>query len=243
VKPDDGLLALLEDAIAQLPEVERDAVIRRFYQRQDFASIGAALNLTAEAARKHVTRSLAKLRTLMVEDGMDAIPDALLDAIERESDGPSYVARSAMKRQRITDIAKGTIQMVDEAQDLGFPVVSAEFFVTDIESNLDFFEKLGFARRWSETPDAMGRILRASLRGGVGRIWLRRASNDEGTRPTPGMTLYFWIDTPDALVAHRTRIAAAGVPVSAFNDDHALRNFTVTSPDGYTIGFFTQYRE
>ena len=64
-----------------------------------------------------------------------------------------------------------------------------------------------------------------------------------GTRPAPGVTLYFWVDGGgDALQAHRKRIADEGVAVSPFTDDISLRNFTVTTPDGYSIGFFTQYR-
>jgi RNA polymerase sigma factor (sigma-70 family) len=240
---DDALLELLEDSIAQLSPNDREAIVRRIYQRQDFAGIGAAMNISAEAARKQVTRALARLRAAMVRDGVDFSPDALLEAVEHDRSEGSNVTKT-VDRGRVGAIAKGTIDMIDEAQDLGFAVVSAEFYVQDVEANLDFFEKLGFLRRWTETPDAMGRIPRASLRGGTGRIWLRRASAADGTRPTPGVVLYFWIaGGPDALLAHRTRLASRGLAVSPFNDDHVLRNFTVTTPDGYAIGFFTQYRE
>jgi hypothetical protein len=115
--------------------------------------------------------------------------------------------------------------------------------VSDVEANLAFFEKLGFQRRWSETPDAMDRIPRASLAAGVARIWLRRAAPDEDARPRAGSSCtYFWIETPDALVAHRDAVIARGVEASPFFDDHSLRNFTVRTPDGYAIGFFTEYR-
>jgi hypothetical protein len=40
----------------------------------------------------------------------------------------------------------------------------------------------------------------------------------------------------------RDSIIAQGVAASPFFDDHALRNFTVRTPDGYTVGFFTMYR-
>ena len=246
--PGEDLLALLEDSIAQLAPRDREAVVRRFYRREEFSRIGAALDLSPDAARKHLTRALARLRTLMLRDRVDVIPDALLEAMNDEhSAAPARPARSASDRQeqhpRVTDLAKGTIAMIGEAEDLGFSVVSAEFYVRDVEANLDFFEKLGFQRRWTETPDAIGRLPRASLRGGVGRIWLRRADEHEGSRPAPGVVIHFWIDGgADALTTHRDRLAARGVPVSSFFDDHALRHFTVTTPDGYTIAFFTQYR-
>ena len=134
--------------------------------------------------------------------------------------------------------------MIQQAEAIDFTIWSAEFFVKDVEANLDFFEKLGFWRHFIDSPDAMGRIPRASLRGGkTARIWLRRASESEGTRPTPGVTLFFWIDGgADALTAHRDAILSQGVKPSPFFDDVTLRNFTVTSPDGYTVGFFTAYK-
>ena len=56
------LLAMMEDAIARLPAVERDWVVRRFYQDQTFARVGHATGVTAEAARKRVGRALAEVR-------------------------------------------------------------------------------------------------------------------------------------------------------------------------------------
>ena len=134
--------------------------------------------------------------------------------------------------------------MVQQIEAIDFAAMSAEFFVKDVEANLDFFEKLGFQRHWTETPDAMGRLPRASLRGGkTARIWLRRSTETEGTRPAPGVGLFFRINGgPEGLIAHRNAIAGQGVPVSPFFDDVTLRRFTVASPDGYSIGFFTVYK-
>lgn len=239
--PDVELLALLEDTIALLPVNERDAVVRRFYQRQDYAGIGAALGISAEAARKQIGRSLIKLRSIMLHDNVDVIPDSLLERIEREDRAVGRTAEMAINQLRANALAKGTMDMVEEAQDMGFAVMSAEFYVKDVETNLDFFEKLGFKRRWLDTPDAMGRLPRASLRGGNGRIWLQRAGADEGTQPTPGVRLFFWIEGgSDALANHRNRIAARGVTVGPFFEDISLKSFSVKSPDGYTIGFFAQ---
>ena len=240
---DGALLHLMEDSIAELPVVEREPIVRRFYQRQSFAEIAKAMNITAEAARKRVSRALIKIKDLMVRDGVDAIPDAFLGAFDNTASRAGRAGQRAVDGRRIDLIAKGTVAMVEDSKACEYPVVSAEFFVTDVEANLEFFEKIGFRRRYIETLDAMGRVPRASLVAGVGRIWLRRAAESEGTRPSPGVTLYFWIDGgPDVLIAHRKRIAEEGVAVSPFFDDHSLRNFTVTTPDGYSIGFFTQYR-
>jgi hypothetical protein len=72
---------------------------------------------------------------------------------------------------------------------------------------------------------------------------LRRASPEESVRATPGtVCIYFWVDSPDALVARRESVIAQGVQAGPFFDDHALRSFTVRTPDGYAVGFFTMYR-
>ena len=220
-KPDLELLTLLEETIAHLPPADREAIALRFYRGIDFAGVGRAMNTSAEAARKRVGRALVTLRQQMLCDGVDAVPDELLEA-------PS---------------PNGATTMTQQPPVTEFPVVSCEFIVADVEANLDFFEKLGFRRRWTETPDAMGRLPRASLASGVARIWLRRAAADENAHPAPGSArTYFWIDSPDALVAHRESIIAQGVEASPFFDDHSLRNFTVRTPDGYTVGFFTMYK-
>jgi RNA polymerase sigma factor (sigma-70 family) len=238
---EDALLLLLEDTIAQLPPIDREAIVRRFYQHQDFAGIGAALNITAEAARKRITRALTNIRSLMLRDNVEAIPDELLSAMG--DDANPQATEAQVESKRIQSLAKGTMAMVEQSQTMEFSVMSAEFYVSDVEANLDFFEKLGFRRRWSESPDAMRRLPRASLAAGAARIWLRRASETDNTRPSPGVAMFFWIEGgADALAAHRSAIAAQGVTVSPFFDDHTLRNFTVTAPDGYRIGFFTSYR-
>jgi RNA polymerase sigma factor (sigma-70 family) len=240
---DETLLMLMEESIAELPVVERELIVRRFYQRESFAEIGEAMEITAEAARKRVGRVLVEIRGLMVRDGVEAIPEAFLEGLDQSVLAGGGAGKAAVNQKRIDAIAKGTVAMVEEAKACEYPVMSAEFFVKDVEINLEFFEKLGFRRRYVEGVDAMGRVPRASLVGGVGRIWLRRADQSDGTRPAPGVSLFFWVDGgAEGLIAHRKRIADEGVVVSAFTDDISLRNFTVTTPDGYSIGFFTQYR-
>jgi RNA polymerase sigma factor (sigma-70 family) len=242
--PCDEVRAMLEDAIAQLPSLDRQAIVKRYYQGQNYQSIGEELDCSAEAVRKRIARSLANVREWMLHDGIDAIPDELLSGVSESTESHTQVARLAKENRRIKTIAKGASTMMQQTQDTDFSIWSAEFFVKDVEANLDFFEKLGFRRHFIDTPDAMGRIPRASLRGGkTARIWLRRATESEGNQPAPGVTLFFWIDGgADALMAHRDTIAAQGVKPSAFFDDVSLRNFTVTSPDGYSIGFFTAYK-
>jgi len=54
------LRPLLDEALAALDGVDRDAVAMRFFENRGYTEIGQALQLTEEAARKRVERSLAK---------------------------------------------------------------------------------------------------------------------------------------------------------------------------------------
>lgn len=64
----------LDEALAALPAADREAVVMRFFERWDFARIGAALRISDEAARKRVTRALEKLRQRLTRRG--AVPAA-----------------------------------------------------------------------------------------------------------------------------------------------------------------------
>jgi RNA polymerase sigma factor (sigma-70 family) len=242
--PRDDLRGMLEDAVAQLSPLDRQAIVRRFYQGVDYQTIALELECSADAVRKRIARALVSVRGWMLQDGVDLIPDELLAGTTALAESSPRVLHRAKDNARIEELARGAMIMMQQTESTDFTVWSAEFFVKDVEANLDFFEKLGFRRHFIDSPDAAGHIPRASLRGGkTARIWLRRASEADGTHPTPGMTLYFWIEGgADALATHRDAIAAQGVKPSPFFDDVSLRNFTVTSPDGYTVGFFTAYR-
>ena len=233
-REDEPVVALLEECVAELPAADREVVVRRFYRGETFAEIGAALGTTADAARKRVGRALAEVRRRMADDAFVMLKKP------RRAAAPSRAESERI--ERITkEIMATPIQGTSPAG--GHQMVSAEFVVADVEANLAFFEALGFPRRFVDAPDADGRIPRASLTAGrLGKVWIRRPVGDERVRPSPGVTPFFWIEGgPDALVAFRGRVADAGVPTTPIVDEHRLPNFTVTTPDGHAIAFFTAY--
>ena len=48
---------VLDDAIGELSDVDREAVLLRYFEGRDFSSVGAKLNLTGNAARMRVERA------------------------------------------------------------------------------------------------------------------------------------------------------------------------------------------
>ena len=195
------------------------------------------MKISAEAARKRASRALVEIKGLMVRDGVDAIPDVLLESLDAAARGGKGVVDS----KRI--VSKGKVVMAEQqAATGGYNLISVEFLVRSVEENLEFFEKLGFPRRFLDKPDEKGRLPRASLTAGtMGKVWVRRAGEAE-VLPSSSINPFFWVDGgPEALVAYRIKIADQGIVVSAIIDEYALPNFAVTTPDGYAVRFFTQY--
>lgn len=60
----------LDEALGQLSETDRNAVLLRFFERQDFRKIGAALRISDDAAQKRVSRALEKLREQLGRAGV-----------------------------------------------------------------------------------------------------------------------------------------------------------------------------
>lgn len=73
----DKLRPVLDIAINELGETDRDAVVLRFFEAKPFAQIGATLRVTEDAARMRVDRALEKLRTALARRGVTSTSAAL----------------------------------------------------------------------------------------------------------------------------------------------------------------------
>jgi len=65
-----SLAPVLDEAVNQLSAEDRAAILLRFFEQQDFRSVGAALGSNEEAARKRVDRALDKLHSLLKVRGI-----------------------------------------------------------------------------------------------------------------------------------------------------------------------------
>jgi len=61
---------LLDEAINELAEADRTAILLRFFEQQEFRAVGAALGSTEDAARMRVTRALEKLEDFLKRRGV-----------------------------------------------------------------------------------------------------------------------------------------------------------------------------
>jgi len=76
---------LLDEAVAQLSEADRNAVVLRFYEQRPLEEVGRALGLSADAAQKRVSRALEKLRKFFLQRGVASTTTIIAGAITTHS--------------------------------------------------------------------------------------------------------------------------------------------------------------
>jgi RNA polymerase sigma factor (sigma-70 family) len=88
------LRPVLDTALHELSERDRQIVLMRFFDRQTFAQIGAALGLTENAAQKIVTRALDALHVALSRRGVTSTAAALGLALTGQAQitAPAYLA-------------------------------------------------------------------------------------------------------------------------------------------------------
>jgi len=110
------IAASLDDAMARLRSKESTAVAMHYLQNRPLADVAAALGVSAEAARKIVSRSLVKLRGILQRRGVVVSSTAVLSAAllhQSAQTAPAALAISAAGASvQSLSIAKGAIHML-----------------------------------------------------------------------------------------------------------------------------------
>ena len=96
---------LLDDAMGELNEKERNAVVLRFFEGKSFQEIGVAFGGSENAAKKRVIRGLEKLRTFFTKRGVSSTTAIIAGAISANSVHAAPVALA--KSVTAVAIAKG----------------------------------------------------------------------------------------------------------------------------------------
>lgn len=87
---------LLDEALANLGETDRRAVLLRYFERKTLAEVGATLGVNEDAARKRVDRGLEKLRKLFGKRGVTLTATMIASVVGANSvqAAPSVLAKS-----------------------------------------------------------------------------------------------------------------------------------------------------
>jgi len=113
---------LLDAAVAQLSEADRNAIVLRYYQQKPLDEVGRALGLNADAAQKRVARALEKLRKFFTRRGVALSAAAIAGAVSANSvqAAPTglaakvsvIAAKGAATTTSITTLVKGTLKIM-----------------------------------------------------------------------------------------------------------------------------------
>jgi uncharacterized protein (TIGR03435 family) len=96
---------LLDEAVAQLGQADRNAVVLRYYKQKPLEEVGRILGLNADAAQKRVSRALEKLRKFFSKRGVDSTAATIAETISANSIQATPVALA--KTVTAVAIAKG----------------------------------------------------------------------------------------------------------------------------------------
>ena len=81
----DRIRPLLDEAMGELNDPDRDAIALRFFEGRAFADVGRTLRLTEEAARKRVDRALDKLAGILSRRGVTSTTAAIGTALAHQA--------------------------------------------------------------------------------------------------------------------------------------------------------------
>jgi len=76
---------VLDDAMGELNERDREAILLRFFEGRDFPTMGAKLDLSDNAARMRVERALEKLRTRLEHRGVTSTAAAIAAVLSQHA--------------------------------------------------------------------------------------------------------------------------------------------------------------
>ncbi len=81
----EQLSPILDEAMAQLRDKDRDAIVLRFFENKNLREVGTAMGLEERAAQKRVARGLEKLRAFFTKRGVTLSAAVIAGALAANS--------------------------------------------------------------------------------------------------------------------------------------------------------------
>jgi RNA polymerase sigma factor (sigma-70 family) len=92
----EKIRSALDEAMHELKEPDREAILFRYFENQPFVQVGAKLGLNENAARMRVERALEKLRAIFAKRGITTVAAALASVISANAVQTAPVGLTAM---------------------------------------------------------------------------------------------------------------------------------------------------
>ena len=93
---------VLDEALAELGERDRQAILLRFFEKMELAEVGRLIGTTEDAAKKRVSRALDKLRTFFARRGVTLTAVALASVMVENAVQAAPVGLSTATRVGFT---------------------------------------------------------------------------------------------------------------------------------------------
>ena len=111
------LAPLLDDAMNQLGETDRAALVLRYFENKTAGEIAVALRVEEKAAQKRVARALEKLRAIFAKRGVKLTATVIAGTVAANSvqAAPAGLALTVMAAAKGTAVASSTLTLVKGA--------------------------------------------------------------------------------------------------------------------------------
>jgi RNA polymerase sigma factor (sigma-70 family) len=111
------LAPFLDEAMAELREKDRDALLLRFFENKSLSEVGGALGVAERAAQKRVARGLEKLRAIFARRGLTLSATVIAgavsaNAVQAAPAGVTLATVAAAKGTSATPSAQAIVQGV-----------------------------------------------------------------------------------------------------------------------------------
>ncbi len=105
----EAIAPLLDRALVQLGEKDRQAVVLHFFEKKNFASVGVALGVSEDTARKRTSRALEKLRKFFARHGVPSSTAVIAGVMAANS---AHAAPAVLVKATTTAaMAHGTVSL------------------------------------------------------------------------------------------------------------------------------------
>ena len=81
----DEMRPMIDEALSELGETDREAIVLRYFEAYEFSLVGTALGMSENAARMRVDRALEKLRAVLQKRGVTATSAVLAGVLADSS--------------------------------------------------------------------------------------------------------------------------------------------------------------
>jgi RNA polymerase sigma factor (sigma-70 family) len=157
---------LLDEAMANLRDKDRDAIVLRYFQNRSLRDVGAVLGVDEYAAQKRVARALEKLHAFFTKRGVRSTAEIIAGAISANSiqTAPALLAKSVTA----VAIAKGATASIST--------------LTLIKGALKIMA-------WTKMKTTAGIGVAVLIAGGVAIVMLSQSGREPEMRPSRPATL------------------------------------------------------